>query len=163
MKKKIIISLILAIPVLLCFGIIYYLSSQDNMQTNDLSRNFTQKIAGILFKNFSDMDRDIRQTIINELNLFIRKTAHFSVYLLMGIFIYAEIVFWIKKYFFSIIATVGICMIYAAIDEFHQSLVPGRTPLVNDVIIDSFGALIGSLICFSAISAIYFIIAHREK
>ena len=36
-----------------------------------------------------------------------------------------------------------IAVLYAATDELHQSFTPGRTPLVTDVIIDSFGAAFG--------------------
>ncbi len=163
MKNKITITFILTIPALFCFGMIFFLSSQDNIQTNDLSQSFTKKIAEILFKNFSSMSIDVQQIIISELNLFIRKAAHFSIYMLMSIFIYAEIVFWTKKYLLSIASTVGICIILAAMDEFHQSLVPGRTPLSKDVIIDCCGALIGAFICFAIISIISFIKTHREK
>lgn len=163
MKKKIRITFILAIPVLLCFGMIFFLSSQGNIQTNNLSQGVTKKIAEILFKNFSSMNVDVQQIIITQLNLFVRKAAHFSVYLLMSIFIYAEIVFWTKKYLLSIAATVGICIILAAMDEFHQSMVPGRTPLVKDVIIDCCGAFLGAFICFSVICIISFINSHRAK
>lgn len=109
------------------------------------------------------MNVDVQQIIITQLNLFVRKAAHFSVYLLMSIFIYAEIVFWTKKYLLSIAATVGICIILAAMDEFHQSMVPGRTPLVKDVIIDCCGAFLGAFICFSVICIISFINSHRAK
>ena len=36
-----------------------------------------------------------------------------------------------------------IAVLYAATDELHQSFTPGRTPLVTDVMIDSFGAALG--------------------
>ena len=36
-------------------------------------------------------------------------------------------------------------MLYAASDEFHQSFVPTRTPLVSDVLIDTAGGAIGLL------------------
>ena len=35
---------------------------------------------------------------------------------------------------------------YAATDEFHQMLNSGRTPLFQDVMLDSFGALTACLI-----------------
>lgn len=163
MKKKLILSVIIAIPVLICFVIIFLFSSQDNVKTNDLSRSFTKKIAEIVFSNFSAMKDDIKNNIILEMNLFIRKAAHFSIYLIMSVFIYAEAVLWLKKYFLGGIVSVGICSFYAVIDEFHQSLVPGRTPLVKDVIIDSCGAIFGTLVCFFIISAIFFIRSHRKK
>jgi VanZ family protein len=39
----------------------------------------------------------------------------------------------------------GLCILYAATDEFHQSFVPGRSPHVLDVGIDALGSLLGLL------------------
>ena len=36
--------------------------------------------------------------------------------------------------------------LYSAIDEFHQSFVPGRHPAITDVMIDSVGAAIALLV-----------------
>lgn len=38
--------------------------------------------------------------------------------------------------------------LYGAGDEYHQIYVPGRTPLFNDVMIDSLGAALGLLIIY---------------
>jgi len=42
----------------------------------------------------------------------------------------------------------GVCALFAASDEFHQSFVPSRTASAHDVMIDICGALIGLLICW---------------
>jgi VanZ family protein len=39
----------------------------------------------------------------------------------------------------------GMCILYAITDEIHQSFVPGRSPRVLDVGIDTIGALVGLL------------------
>jgi VanZ family protein len=39
--------------------------------------------------------------------------------------------------------TLGLIVVYAASDEFHQSLVPNRQGTVADVVIDTVGACIG--------------------
>jgi VanZ family protein len=39
----------------------------------------------------------------------------------------------------------GLCILYAISDEFHQSFVPGRTSRVMDVGIDTLGSLVGLL------------------
>jgi len=39
-----------------------------------------------------------------------------------------------------------LAVLFAISDEFHQSFVPGRTPWVVDILIDSSGALLGVLI-----------------
>ncbi|MBE3116287.1 VanZ family protein [Candidatus Bathyarchaeota archaeon] len=36
-----------------------------------------------------------------------------------------------------------VAVLYAITDEFHQSFIPGRTPLLGDVAIDSFAAGLG--------------------
>ncbi len=67
----------------------------------------------------------------------IRKAAHFTNY---------AILFWIlirgpmvgRPY-----AALMLCVCYAALDEGHQILVPGRTPSLYDVALDSSGALFG--------------------
>jgi VanZ family protein len=37
--------------------------------------------------------------------------------------------------------TLALCALFACGDEFHQIFVPGRTPLVSDVLLDSCGAM----------------------
>jgi VanZ family protein len=67
----------------------------------------------------------------------IRKVAHFTNYVIL---------FWIlirgplagRPY-----SALLICVAYAFLDEGHQILVPGRTPSLYDVALDSSGALFG--------------------
>ena len=37
-----------------------------------------------------------------------------------------------------------ICIGYATTDELHQAFVPGRTPKLTDILIDSSGAMLGT-------------------
>jgi VanZ family protein len=76
---------------------------------------------------------------------FIRKAAHFFVYFILGILIYRLLHFLgIRKFIisFSLLSVV----VYAASDEIHQYFTPNRTALVEDVILDSVGGLIGILL-----------------
>lgn len=45
-----------------------------------------------------------------------------------------------------ILITIGFGMLYAILDEFHQSFSPGRTPKVTDVYIDTLGVILGALL-----------------
>ncbi len=66
---------------------------------------------------------------------FVRKSAHFTNY---------AILFWLlasgpmrgRPYF-----ALGLCVLYAFLDEGHQIFVPDRTPSLYDVALDSTGAL----------------------
>ena len=77
------------------------------------------------------------------LNYLIRKCAHFLAYLVLGIIV----LFAMRRIGFSgkkgILWTLLICISYAITDELHQGFVPGRTPKLMDVVIDSSGALLG--------------------
>ncbi len=73
--------------------------------------------------------------MIGLLHGLIRKTAHFINY---------GILFWLlirgplagRPYI-----AFSLCVLYALLDEGHQILVPGRTPSLYDVALDSSGAL----------------------
>lgn len=75
----------------------------------------------------------------------VRKCAHFTNY---------AILFWLlargpmsgRPY-----AALGLCVLYALLDEGHQILVPDRTPSLWDVALDSTGALFSSFL-YSTVS-----------
>lgn len=77
---------------------------------------------------------------------FIRKGAHFFSYFILGgsltlTLIYRKNPSWLAA-FFGWMAATG----YAGIDEFHQMLTGGRTPLFQDVMLDSAGAFTAAVI-----------------
>ena len=79
-------------------------------------------------------------------HLLIRKGAHFSVYLILGILTSNALCISdvpLKK---QILYALTISILYAASDEFHQSFVPGRGPSIIDVGVDTGGAIVGIFI-----------------
>lgn len=162
MKKKIICIIFLLLTVLF-MGMIFHFSSQENSSTNSLSKFVTEKISELIFPNFSVLELNSREILINEMNLFIRKAAHFSLFFFMSLMIYILFSVWKERYFTSGLISVGCCIIYAIIDECHQHFVPGRTPLVKDVFIDSAGAVLGTFFGFLIISGFLTIIKFSKK
>ena len=77
-----------------------------------------------------------------------RKSAHFIAYLILGFLVSHAM----KNESFTATAwkrrgtTLLICVAYAISDEFHQVFVPGRGPLLKDVLIDGSGASLGILL-----------------
>ncbi|HWI46792.1 MAG TPA: VanZ family protein [Rummeliibacillus sp.] len=74
------------------------------------------------------------------LNFIIRKLAHITVFGFLAILLY--FVFQKNQFFWAWLCTT----LYAGTDEFHQLLVSGRTSSINDVLLDSFGAIIALVI-----------------
>lgn len=68
----------------------------------------------------------------------ILKSFHLIEYGFLAVLLF----FAFKKYGLTII----IAYLYAISDEFHQSFIPGRTPLFRDTLIDLLGILIGLFI-----------------
>ncbi len=79
---------------------------------------------------------------------FVRKFAHFATYFLLGGSFLLGLLPKIHSLgwgiFFAWLSATG----YAALDEFHQMLTGGRTPLFQDVMLDSAGALTAVVLCW---------------
>lgn len=52
----------------------------------------------------------------------------------------------IMLFLFFLGQSIFFCFIYAITDEFHQTFITGRTGQFSDVIIDTIGASIGSIV-----------------
>lgn len=79
------------------------------------------------------------------IEFFIRKGAHFGTYFLLAAFTYVGLDGRLSSKG-AFVSAFSLAVAYASFDEFHQMLTGGRTPLVQDVILDSCGALCGILI-----------------
>lgn len=75
---------------------------------------------------------------------FIRKAAHLSIFGLLGfLLVYAM---YTGRNGRSFVLAVIISFLYACSDELHQMFTPDRTPLVQDVLLDTAGAICGALL-----------------
>jgi VanZ family protein len=129
-------KLLILLAVIFWMAIIFKLSAQPGEQSNLLSTKVTTFIVSLAQQFRPDMN-------VLSLNYFIRKCAHFLAYLVLGIivlFAMRRIGFTGKQ---SVVFTLLLCIGYAITDELHQAFVPGRTPKLMDVFIDSSGALQG--------------------
>lgn len=124
--------------VILWMILIFALSAQPAVQSNRVSKKVTEAIIKIVNKIIPGSDFKVLNV-----NRFIRKNAHFFVYLILGILTSVAV----RKFGVVGVRTMGlvlmICVLYAMSDEFHQAFVPGRGPQIKDVLIDSAGAVVG--------------------
>ncbi|MCK8060445.1 MULTISPECIES: VanZ family protein [unclassified Fusibacter] len=126
---------------LLWMATIFYLSSQSAQDSGELSSGVMRWVAA-LFEKLS-----FGSSIgFDQLHVFIRKTAHFSAYALLGILTSNALEHDIKKTRVRVAAVLLVCLAYAVSDEVHQSFVPGRGPSAYDVIIDFVGSSTGIMI-----------------
>lgn len=84
---------------------------------------------------------------------YIRKTGHLIEYFILSLFFLRGIRGERKGMRFGwALAAIGIVLCYASLDEFHQFFVPGRTPAVTDVMLDTCGGILAQLVGFLTIS-----------
>lgn len=123
---------------------IFLFSAQESAETNAVSYGFCDIAAALLFDKFDSFSTEI-QTIISEgMNHFIRKLAHFVLYALMGALCYL----WLCRRQNGVTTALSIVLLYASLDELHQTFVPGRTGRITDVLLDCTGAACGIAAAF---------------
>jgi VanZ family protein len=146
------------IPSILLMVLIYLLSAQSYQQ-QDLRPNIQKSLptqavmkyfGGIDF-NYAGKEVSIDQLgIASFIEFFIRKGAHFSIYFMLGIsLVYALRT---RGRLQSLIGAILISCLYACSDELHQSFNPNRSPLFQDVILDTMGATVGAIVMVIVLS-----------
>jgi VanZ family protein len=128
---------------------IFLNSAQVSDISTSYSRDFTRWILQHFVKGFDALDSSGQQSMIEKVNVVIRKCAHFTEYTILG--------FVITMLFFQyprlnklggkmLIISILFCMLYAVTDEVHQLFVSGRSGKVLDVLIDTSGSAFGSVL-----------------
>lgn len=124
---------------------IFRFSSQNGTQSKGISTKVTEFILSFSQK-YQEADTKEKTQIRNRTNAIIRKVAHFSIYTLLGFLLMGLMTKTKIKEKWRILITVGLGIIYAILDEFHQSFSPGKTPKITDVYIDTLGIILGVLL-----------------
>jgi VanZ family protein len=85
-------------------------------------------------------------TTLFAIHHYIRKSAHFTEYFIWGLLVLRGIRAGRPgTRFVWALWVIAIVACYASLDEFHQRFVPGRTPAVRDVLIDTTGGATAQL------------------
>ena len=134
------------LPVLwMC--VIFAFSHQPGNDSSRMSGGVTriiESMAGFLNINTDRFD----------LHLFVRKSAHFLEFAILGALFFAAFHpasgrLSPRDGLWTGLKAQVAGMVYAATDELHQLFVPGRSCQVRDVMIDSCGVLLAVLLCYA--------------
>ncbi len=146
-KRKIHVS-ISWVLVIICMGIIFFLSAQNGEESSDLSGSFVMALLNGL------------GIVIDEGLL--RSIAHCLEFMGLSVLLFnAVYVTWFLKLtpviaFFSTV-------LYAVTDEIHQIFVPERAFQISDILVDSTGALIGVIASLIILKIILYIMKRGNK
>ncbi len=143
------IKLLSFVPALLLLFLIFGFSAQDGESSGSLSFQITLYIVQLLSPLLpAAMSEEVLIEHAELIHLFVRKAAHMTEYFLLAISLQLPLAACLsqqlshkKRIWIGFAATV----LFAALDEFHQTFVPGRSGNYTDVCIDSIGAIAASL------------------
>lgn len=150
-----IVSIVLLIA---CCVTIFCFSSQNSESSSELSSGITHSVISAIYPHFSELSADKQDKIINIATLIIRKSAHFGIFMILGVFSLMSIISYnrpqkTKKLLISSV----FCLLYAISDEVHQLFVSGRSGEIRDVCIDFIGAILGIVLCSILFNRIKFL------
>jgi VanZ family protein len=129
------------LPALLWMALIF--TASNDPHSYERSSRYFEPLLHWLFPNMPQPKIDVIHHIF-------RKCAHLTEYAIFALLIWralhiskSELPAWSWP---KVGGTLLLVFLYAASDEYHQSFVPTRTPLVADVFIDTAGGAIGLLV-----------------
>ncbi len=140
MKKN--IYKFLFIGLALCWmGIIFYFSHQTGDSSSKMSGKITDHIIQCFVPNYENLSTIEQNKIFTNTSYIIRKLAHYSEYAVLGALLFLAVSRFTDRQSIQLGVSSVLGILYALSDEFHQSFVGGRSPMLKDVLIDSFGLL----------------------
>lgn len=139
MKKVIKIS-----ALILWMIIIFLFSNQNGQESGNLSNGFINQTIIRVYEIFNkDATIEEKTLIIKKVSLPVRKLAHFTVFLVLGVLISINLEDLNITNKNKIILSILFCILYAISDELHQLFIPGRSCCLKDVLIDTSGSICG--------------------
>lgn len=127
--------------------LIFALSSENAAESSETSGNLIDRVTSVIYPKFKELSEVEQEKIVSSLQNTVRKSAHFSVYCLMGILSFLTFISYENiKFPIRVGISALICFVYALSDEIHQIFIPGRSGEVRDVSIDFSGAVLGIII-----------------
>lgn len=119
--------------------LIFIFSARDATKSSSDSGRIGRFIVKHFYRDYEDMTEAQIDMEVESITYVVRKTAHFTEYLILGLCLCAAVSRGLIRPF-----TIG--MLYSVTDEIHQYFVPGRACMFMDVLLDSFGVMTG-VIC----------------
>ncbi len=129
------------ILVIVCMITIFYFSSDNGEESSYKSDSVILSVSS--FFGVDHLSKQERNDLIDTFVVPVRKTAHFTIYFILGITFISflrEFSIPVKK---LLLLSIFLAFLYACSDEIHQLFISGRTGKVLDVFIDTLGASSG--------------------
>ena len=125
---------------------IFAFSSENAESSDQTSGNISRAVIPVVYPDYEQKPPEEKKICYDNVQHIVRKTAHFTEYLILGLLIRLCLESWFgrRKGMLPISWAAG--TIYAGTDELHQKLIDGRSGQRTDVLLDSAGVMAGVMI-----------------
>lgn len=154
MNRNTILPVLFRIAAVLWMAMIFFFSSQSASESSQTSSPFVRMFLSLFHAEYESLSPEEQFELGENVSFMVRKTAHFSIYTILGVLLYAAVSTTQPGPKLKAPLSFLIGALYAVSDEIHQSFVPGRSCELRDMTIDSVGVLLGVLICAGIASLI---------
>ncbi|MCM1133999.1 MAG: VanZ family protein [Clostridium sp.] len=135
-----------AVILLIALYIVIFCFSAEDGETSSLA---SSAVTEALLKGYYGITGGSREKLAETVVLlegYVRKAAHFTEYMGVGLLSYSIVVLWYGTARKGKLLVAGQVFLSAGLDEFHQYFIPGRSAAFKDVLIDTAGGIMGILI-----------------
>jgi len=139
------IKIIKHILLILWCLLIFFFSNESGEVSAGRSETITNNTINTYEEIFNKEVKN-KEKVSDNLENIIRKTAHFSLYTVLGILTFLVLKEYPLDLRKQIIYSIIFCILYAISDEIHQIFTSDRGPRILDVLIDTLGSTTGILI-----------------
>ncbi|MBQ1852340.1 MAG: VanZ family protein [Lachnospiraceae bacterium] len=124
-------------------AVIFAFSGQDSEESSGLSDKVVNGLLSLFTK------KPVSENVKETLTLLVRKGAHMTEFAILAVLLLWTVSAWTGAMGGWVYLTAfAAAVTAAALDEFHQTFVPGRAGRPTDVLIDSCGILLALGVCF---------------
>ncbi len=134
--------------VFVWMALIFFFSAQTAPESSGQSGTLIRTILSWIDSSFETLTIAEQELRIEELQHIVRKLAHMSIYGVLGMLCMGALCTHRLGKWKRPLCAFAISAVYAMSDEWHQTMVAGRSGEIRDVCIDSLGALLGVLFVF---------------
>ena len=156
-------KLVFLILSLVWMIVIFWYSSRNSELSTEDSQSVALTIGDITINDFDQWTTEAQYEYAASIDHPVRKAAHFSEYMLLGILLFGAWYDNERKKSKNFLVPLIIGVVYAASDELHQLLISGRAGMISDVLIDSSGVLAGVFLSLLLIILISLVKNKRQK
>lgn len=139
-------NVLLWLPAALWYRVIWGFSAQSAAVSGDLSDRLLWRLMAALSPAFAAGDAAAQNAAVELLSFFERKAAHMFLYFVLILLLWLALLPLVRGGKRQAGLAAVLCAVLAGLDEYHQTLIPGRSGQLRDVVIDLAGAALAVLL-----------------